>query len=73
MVDILGATPMDAITIGTLNTAKLLGVEKDLGTLAAGKLADLVAVPGNPLSDITLLQRPDFVMKGGVVVKGAKE
>lgn len=73
MVDILGATPMDAITIGTLNTAKLLGVEQDLGTVAAGKLADLVAVPGNPLTDITLLQRPDFVMKGGVVVKGAKE
>lgn len=73
MVDILGATPMDAISIGTLNTARLLGVEQDLGTVTAGKLADLVAVPGNPLNDITLLQRPDFVMKGGVVVKGAKE
>lgn len=69
MVDILGATPMDAITIGTLNTAKLLGVEKDLGTLAAGKLADMVAVPGNPLNDISLLAHPDFVMKGGAVVK----
>ncbi len=69
MVEILGATPMDAITIGTYNTAKLLGVEKDLGTLAAGKLADMVAVPGNPLNDITLLAHPDFVMKGGVVVR----
>ncbi len=73
MVEILGATPMEAITIGTLNTAKLLGVEKDLGTLAAGKLADMVAVPGNPLMDITLLAHPDFVMKGGVVVKDGKE
>jgi len=69
MVDILGATPMDAITIGTLSTAKLLGVEKDLGTVEAGKLADLVAVKGNPLSDISILAHVDFVMKGGVVVK----
>jgi imidazolonepropionase-like amidohydrolase len=70
MVDILGATPMEAITIGTLNTAKLIGVDKDLGTVETGKLADLVAVAGNPLDDISLLAKPDFVMKDGVVVKG---
>ncbi len=71
MVDILGATPIEVITIATLNTARLLGVDNELGTVSAGKLADLVAVPGNPLDNIALLARPDFVMKGGVVVKGA--
>ncbi len=70
MVEILGATPMEAITIGTRNAARLLGIDKDLGTVEVGKLADLVAVPGNPLTDIRLLTQPDFVMKGGVVFKG---
>ena len=69
MVDILGATPMDAITIGTMNAATLLGVEKEFGSVVAGKVADLVAVQGNPLQDISLLARVSFVMKGGVVVK----
>ena len=69
MVEILGATPMEAITIGTRNSARLLGMEKEIGTVEAGKFADLVAVPGNPISDIRLLQKPDFVMKGGEVVK----
>jgi imidazolonepropionase-like amidohydrolase len=68
MVDILGATPMEAITIGTLNAARLLGVERDLGTVATGKFADLVAVAGNPLEDVTRLQKPVFVMKAGAVV-----
>jgi len=71
MVDILGATPMEAITIGTLNGARLLGIEGDLGTVSTGKLADLVAVSGNPLDDVTRLQRPTLVMKGGVVVVGS--
>ena len=69
MVDILGATPMEAITIGTMNAATLLGVEKELGSVAAGKLADIVAVRGDPLRDVGLLARVDFVMKGGAVVK----
>jgi imidazolonepropionase-like amidohydrolase len=68
-VEILGATPMQAITIGTLNGARLLGVDGELGTVAKGKLADLVAVEGNPLDDVTRLQRGGFVMKGGVVVR----
>jgi imidazolonepropionase-like amidohydrolase len=72
MVDILGATPMEAITIGTLNGARLLGIEEDLGTVSTGKLADLVAVSGNPLDDVTRLQRPTLVMKGGVVVVGSE-
>lgn len=70
MVDILGATPMDAITIGTMHAATLLGVEKDFGSVTVGKVADLVAVRGNPLQDIALLARVGFVMKGGAVVKG---
>ncbi|MBX7126290.1 MAG: amidohydrolase family protein [Cyclobacteriaceae bacterium] len=69
MVDILGVTPMEAITIGTRNGARLLGVDQELGTVETGKLADLVAVPGNPLLDVRLLEHPDFVMKGGVVEK----
>jgi imidazolonepropionase-like amidohydrolase len=71
MVDILGATPMEAITIGTMNAATLLGVEKEFGSVTVGKVADLVAVQGNPLQDISLLARVQFVMKGGVVVKAA--
>lgn len=71
MVDILGATPMDAITIGTMNAATLLGVEKEFGSVTVGKVADLVAVQGNPLQDVSLLARVGFVMKGGVVVKAA--
>lgn len=72
MVDILGATPMDAITIGTMNAATLLGVEGDFGSVVAGKVADIVAVPGNPLTDVGVLARVSFVMKGGVVVKGGR-
>jgi imidazolonepropionase-like amidohydrolase len=69
MVDILGATPMQAITSATLDAATLLGVEKDFGTVDVGKVADLVAVRGNPLDDVGLLTRVDFVMKGGWVFK----
>jgi imidazolonepropionase-like amidohydrolase len=69
MVDILGATPMEAITIGTMNAATLLGVEREFGSVTVGKVADLVAVQGNPLQDVGLLARVGFVMKGGAVVK----
>lgn len=68
MVEILGATPLEAITIGTLNAATLLGVERDLGTVSTGKLADVVAVRGNPVEDARLLQRVGFVMQGGRIV-----
>ncbi len=64
-----GMTPMQAIQAGTLNGATLLGREADVGSLAAGKLADIVAVKGDPLQDITVLQHVDFVMKGGAVFK----
>lgn len=62
-----GLTPMQAIVAGTSNAAKLLGWDDRIGTLAAGKLADVVAVPGNPLTDIRALEKPSLVMKNGVV------
>ena len=68
----LGMTPMQAIQAGTKVNAEMLGKEKDLGTLEVGKLADLIAVKGNPLVDITELQRVTFVMIGGKVVKQEK-
>jgi imidazolonepropionase-like amidohydrolase len=48
----------------------LLGMQDQIGTIEVGKLADIVAVPGDPLKDITALQKVDFVMKGGTVYKG---
>ena len=64
-----GMTPAQAIHAGTLAAATLLGLEARVGTVAAGKQADLVAVRGDPLADITVLERADFVMKGGAVFK----
>jgi imidazolonepropionase-like amidohydrolase len=70
MVQWGGLTPMEAIVAGTSSAAKVLGWEDRIGTLRAGLFADLVAVPGDPLRDVTLLERPSFVMKGGVVFRG---
>ena len=64
-----GMTPAQALRSATAGAAELLGVEKDLGTIEPGKLADIVAVPGNPLQDVTVLQKVKFVMKDGTVVK----
>ncbi|AHE53175.1 metal-dependent hydrolase family protein [Sphingomonas sanxanigenens] len=64
-----GLTPMDAILTATRNAADLLHAADDIGSIQAGRYADIVAVQGNPLSDITELQRVQFVMKGGDVVK----
>jgi imidazolonepropionase-like amidohydrolase len=63
----LGMTPAQALLSGTREAARLLGVDGEVGTLEAGKFADVVAVPGNPLSDITTTERPVFVMKHGAV------
>jgi imidazolonepropionase-like amidohydrolase len=64
-----GMPPMEAIRAATRNAASLLRVSEDLGTLAAGRYADIVAVRGDPLADITLLENVDFVMKGGRVYR----
>ena len=64
----IGLTEMEAIETATVNAAKLLGEEESLGTIEAGKFADLIAVSGNPLEDISELTDVDFVMKAGTVV-----
>jgi imidazolonepropionase-like amidohydrolase len=64
-----GMPPMFTLQTATINAATLLKHEKDLGTLAAGKLADVVAVPGDPIADISLMKKVSFVMKEGVVYK----
>ncbi len=64
-----GLTPMQAIQAGTRVGAELLRWDDRLGTVEAGKLADLVAVAGNPLDDMKALERVEFVMIGGKVVK----
>ncbi len=73
MVDWAGMTPMQSIVAGTMGGAKLLGWEKRVGSLSAGKLADIVAVPGDPLRDIHVMERPNFVMKNGFVYLDAKQ
>jgi imidazolonepropionase-like amidohydrolase len=64
-----GMTPMQAIQAATSNAADLLGHTNDLGSIKAGKYADLIAVSGDPLKDISLLERLEFVMKDGKVYK----
>ena len=64
-----GLTPMEAVVAGTSNAAKLLGWDDRIGTLAAGKLADVIAVPGDITRDVTVAERVIFVMKDGVVYK----
>jgi imidazolonepropionase-like amidohydrolase len=64
-----GMPPMFAIQAATTQAAELLKHDKDIGSIAAGKLADLVAVPGNPIDDISQMTKVSFVMKEGVVYK----
>ena len=65
----LGMTPLAAIQTATVNDADLLGWSDRVGTVEAGKFADLIAVDGDPLADVTTLERVRFVMKGGEVVR----
>jgi len=64
-----GMTPVQALLAATTVDARILGREKDLGHIASGTLADLVAVPGDPTADISVLEHVAFVMKGGVIYK----
>jgi imidazolonepropionase-like amidohydrolase len=64
-----GLTSLEAIQAATINAAELLGWEDKVGALEAGHYADLIAVDGDPLADITVLQRVQFVMKGGAVAR----
>jgi imidazolonepropionase-like amidohydrolase len=66
-----GMTPVEAIRSATWNAARALGRE-DLGLLERGRLADLIAVPGDPTADVARLESVPFVMKGGEVVKDAR-
>jgi imidazolonepropionase-like amidohydrolase len=65
----LGLTPLQAIQAATINAADLLGWSGKVGTLESGAWADIVAVAGDPLKDVTTLERVKFVMKGGAVVR----
>jgi imidazolonepropionase-like amidohydrolase len=69
MVD-LGLAPIEALRAGTSSDAELLGISAKVGTLDKGKLADIVAMPGDPTTDITATERVSFVMKDGRIVKG---
>lgn len=72
MVD-LGMKPIDALKAGTSNDAELLGLASTIGTLETGKLADVVAVPGDPTQSIRQTEHVFFVMKEGVVYKNEKQ
>jgi imidazolonepropionase-like amidohydrolase len=66
-----GMTPAQAIRAATSSAAELLGMQNDVGSVAAGKYADIVAVKGDPLADVSVLEHVDFVMKGGEIYKAA--
>lgn len=67
-----GLSPLAAIQAGTVHGAELLRADKNIGSLEVGKYADIVGVAGDPLQDISRLEHVSFVMKGGVIYKGAK-
>jgi imidazolonepropionase-like amidohydrolase len=64
-----GMTPMEAIQAATRNAAQALGRDADVGAIAVGRMADMIAVDGDPLKDVRALENVDVVIKGGVVVK----
>jgi imidazolonepropionase-like amidohydrolase len=65
-----GMAPVDALRSATSVGARVLHMEDRIGSLSAGHLADIVAVEGNPLRDISALRRVRLVMKGGTIVRG---
>jgi imidazolonepropionase-like amidohydrolase len=64
-----GMTPLQALQSATVRAAELLNTQDQVGSIEVNKFADIIAVPGNPLDDVTVLQKANFVMKGGVVYK----
>jgi imidazolonepropionase-like amidohydrolase len=64
-----GMTPAQSLRAGTSSAAALLGLSNKIGTLEAGKLADVVAVPGNPFENVRVTQSVLFVMKEGVIYR----
>ena len=64
-----GMPALEAIRAATLNGATVMGMAERIGTVEAGKLADIVAVPGDPARDITVMMHVSFVMKDGVIYK----
>jgi imidazolonepropionase-like amidohydrolase len=64
-----GMTPLQAIRAATVTAAEALDRSKDVGAIAVGRYGDLIAVAGNPLDDVSVLQKVRFVIKGGTVVK----
>jgi imidazolonepropionase-like amidohydrolase len=66
-----GMTPMAAVQAATINGAELLGWKDKVGSIKAGKFADIIAVQADPMADVSALAKVSFVMKGGAVVKGA--
>ena len=64
-----GMTPAQAIRSATSSAAELLDMQNDVGSVAPGKYADVVAVKGDPLADVGVLEKIDFVMKSGEVYK----
>jgi imidazolonepropionase-like amidohydrolase len=65
----LGLTPIEAIRAATTSAADLMGWQDKVGSIDVGKYADLIAVAGDPLADVTELEHVKFVMKGGTVAK----
>ncbi len=72
MVEWLGMKPMEAIKSATSVAANLIGWEDRVGSLAPGRYADIVAVKGDPLRDLHLLESVPFVMKGGAILKDTR-
>ena len=61
--------PMAAIQSATINSARMNGIDEDVGALGKGMQADLIAVPGNPIEDISAVANVSFVMKGGAIYR----
>ena len=64
-----GMAPVEALKAATVNAADLLGLSDEIGTIAPGKSADIIAVASDPVADVTVLKKVDFVMARGAVVE----